>query len=306
MWLHPHLTQQQQQGGEEEVVVKEPPHLQQHKQRHQTGQSSQQQPPCDGQSSQHRHTRHSTSTSSTSNVTNSRCFGDDSDSLPAPAIFTTWFQDHQQQLQQYPWVQTPLRVNNVDAAVAVNALYGITSALLLRPQAYLEPASGQLPCDVATAFNSTLAAVVWAVESGWVTRRPDLVTLYYPTKWPLYAHLARWYQQLQQALEGPSAALSSTARGSTQLPSTAAAAAASLPELRHALHTLQQLLEGPVTDQLLATSSSTDPEGLVVWDGFVGQGDTSWGSPAPVYEDRVWSTSLVVNTLLDIWTVRGG
>jgi hypothetical protein len=192
-------------------------------------------------------------------------------------------------------------VNNVDAAVAVNALYGITSALLLRPQAYLDPA-GQLPCDVATAFNSTLAAVVWAVESEWVTRRPDLVTLYYPTKWPLYAHLARWYQQLQQALEAPSAALPLE----TAAAAAAAAAVAQLPELRHAVSTLQQLLEGPVTDQLLSSASSIDPEGFVVWDGFVGQGDTSWGSPAPVYEDRVWSTALVVNTLLDIWTVRGG
>ena len=338
--------------------------------------------------------------------------------LPTLSLISTWFQNPDYLLQERPWVQTPLLVNNIDAAVAANALYGITSALLLRPESYLNPSTGQLPPEVRGLVRNTTDMLLWVVESRVVVERADLVLLYYPTRWPFYGFLARWYKLLKrnepQGREGmPGTAIktstmssgdaaaggnagggasgggreqgsneiqehavtsgggstgwkqqqeqklqldgldrqakplsgSGNERGSSSSSSTRASSTPSrrtavhssgrrtmktscpgpfhstssstadpsmpatvpLPsEFYYALSGLHKVLRGAATEQLLKGAQQLQPGGRYwVWDGFVGNGDTSWGKPAPVYEDRVWATAVALNALIDIWSEEG-
>jgi hypothetical protein len=76
--------------------------------------------------------------------------------------------------------------------------------------------------------------------------------------------------------------------------------------LRYARQALERGLRGAATQQLLEGAQQLLPLGRYwVWDGFVGGGDTSWGRPAPVYEDRTWATAVALNALVDIWGEEG-
>jgi hypothetical protein len=57
------------------------------------------------------------------------------------------------------------------------------------------------------------------------------------------------------------------------------------------------------TNQLLERMKLDEENEFAYWDDFLGNADTSLrGAEAPKYEDRLFSTSVSLNALLDIWT----
>jgi len=65
---------------------------------------------------------------------------------------------------------------------------------------------------------------------------------------------------------------------------------------------LQDALEGIGTQQLLQLASKDAVNGWVYWDDFLGDGDYIDGEPVIEAEDRLFSTAISLNALLDIWT----
>jgi hypothetical protein len=157
----------------------------------------------------------------------------------------------------------PKWMNNVDASVCTNVLHALTLAL---------PAHGTpqwLTSEVEQLYADTARLVAWAIESGAVTDRPDLALVYYPDVETFYWFAARTLSQMRIAVEtGVQRPMLKTAREGFE---------------RAMSKATQQLVE----------SASNDEDGLVYWDGVLGNGN-----------DRVYITAAAVNALCEVWTIR--
>jgi hypothetical protein len=232
------------------------------------------------------------------------------------ALITTWFQNMELCQKQAPAVRMPFDVNNVDASVIANALFGIFFAsdfpplfptILLSPylpSSLFLPSSSPTPLlplshrphlvhthlgmtstlleggnlswfdsEVQSLYQDSANLLSWILRNNTLANRPDLVLVYYPPIYDFYWFTAR----LSFLLNNPPHALP-------------------FPVLVKTRDMLQKLLESYGTDQLLAKIKTCDATGAC-WDDFLGNAD----SP-PSYSDRLFSTSIALNALIDTWT----
>ena len=66
------------------------------------------------------------------------------------------------------------------------------------------------------------------------------------------------------------------------------------------LTSLQMAMETHGTDQILSLVKTDSLTGTAFWDDFLGNGDDE-----PKYEDRVFSTAMAFNSLINTWTRKG-
>eukprot|EP01129_Flabellula_baltica_P016964 TRINITY_DN925_c0_g2_i1.p1 TRINITY_DN925_c0_g2~~TRINITY_DN925_c0_g2_i1.p1 ORF type:complete len:626 (+),score=134.24 TRINITY_DN925_c0_g2_i1:27-1904(+) len=193
-------------------------------------------------------------------------------------LITTWIMNIETDIKYYPkGVKMPFNANNIDASVCANSLYGLTLSALHLPE---KQKSDLFTPEMIDLYMDTLDLAVWTLETDVMNDRPDLALLYYPPVYNFYWFISRVLFQLRS------------------LPSTADGF----------LHTAYNKLRIPaqehVTQQLLK-KSQTDASGRLFWDDFLGDGDEENGKPKIRGEDRIYSTSVAVNALLDVWTVEG-
>eukprot|EP00742_Colponemidia_sp_Colp-10_P006691 GILJ01007172.1.p1 GENE.GILJ01007172.1~~GILJ01007172.1.p1 ORF type:complete len:666 (+),score=82.46 GILJ01007172.1:34-2031(+) len=196
---------------------------------------------------------------------------------PSVALVTTWVLNAEENrlnvLNQLPYWM-PFNVNNVDASVVANNLFGIVSALLLEhtgaPVEWFDDDMNQIVADSAKLL-------AWILNTNALANRPDLVLLYYPSAFDFYFFVAR----LCHLLRFPPVYVD----GDTAFQRVAR----SLIDILHdplKVHGTQQLLSRAIVDDSFA-----------YWDDIIGGGDNRFA-----HDDRFFSTAMAVNALLDIWT----
>lgn len=188
---------------------------------------------------------------------------------PTLSLVTTWFQNiAEARAPGTRGYKAPFNVDNVDASVVANALFGLTGMLLTQPrdqsESWFSPAAQHM-------YGDSARLLAFVLNNNLVSFRPDLMLLYYPPVYDFYFFVAR----LAHALES-----------TDSLP---------YPVLAEALAALQPALAGPATDQLMAMAQTT--AGWLFWDDFLGNADST-----PSYDDRLFSTAMALNALMDIWT----
>jgi hypothetical protein len=183
------------------------------------------------------------------------------------------------QSQRY-YRKMPFSVNNIDASVTANALYGIAS-YVFESKAAMDAFDAEM--QDLFLFNAKLLA--WIITDRVVIKHNSLALLYYPPKYAFYWFAARLYSLLTEHLLSP---------GSTPAPVC----------FIEARHVLMMALKQQGTADLLQLGS-TDDGLFTYWDDFLGNGDKNKdGSVHRRYEDRVFSTAMTVNALIDIWSVK--
>eukprot|EP01133_Synstelium_polycarpum_P015514 gene15514-18425_t len=185
----------------------------------------------------------------------------------------TWFLDISSQNKTFPYLQMPFNVNNVDFSVAMNALFGISSAIF-------ESDTDIITQDLSDMLTSIALLIEWSVDSGMVYNRTDIALLYYPSLYDFSWFIGRTTFFLEEfSLVKP-------------LPAP----------LDFVLDTLRAIGEGNVTTQLLNRMLKDNKNG-VYWDDFLGNDDTLFGEPIKYGEDRFFSSSLALNALFDCWSM---
>jgi hypothetical protein len=174
-------------------------------------------------------------------------------------------------------VSMPFQCNNVDASVGANMVFGLTSGLLYDTsfQEYFDDE------HIQRMYLDTTDMLAWILETNVMNERPDLTLLYYPPVYDYYWFVSRTLHLLNSAPEN-------------SLP---------VPELLIPIRDkLNVAMRRYGTEQLLTMMKR---EGYYVyWDDFLGNGDlNSDGVPSPKFEDRVFSTTVALNALIDAWTI---
>ena len=89
----------------------------------------------------------------------------------------------------------PFNVNNVDATVAANALYGMVSRIQTSPEIYLP----KLTPEIESLMWNTGLLLEYVLRTNQLEKRPDLVLLYYPPIYDFYWFTARLVKQLSSS-----------------------------------------------------------------------------------------------------------
>lgn len=170
----------------------------------------------------------------------------------------------------------PYFVNNVDATVVANTLYGLASLFLSHPHIQYEKYTELLELML---YNAKLLEYVLRKELLF-TPHGFLVPFFYPPLTNFYWFVGRVMHLLNSHdLENI---------GNIRLRTC-------LEEIREILTTS---MRSHGTQQILRLASK---EGrYTLWDEFLGNGDY----PFPEYEDRVFSTATACNALMDIWAIK--
>uniref|UniRef100_A0A6B2L060 Uncharacterized protein n=1 Tax=Arcella intermedia TaxID=1963864 RepID=A0A6B2L060_9EUKA len=191
-------------------------------------------------------------------------------------LITTWTSNLQENNQtMHKGIRMPFNANNVDASVVANGVLGIiTSALKMNSQEFKSFWTPELE---GLLLNST-NLLSWTMETGICLNRTDIVLLYYPPIYNFY-----WF----------------TARSLFALRNNTS----SLPVLKTVKDILENTLENTATSQLLSLSEDDDSNPWTYWDDFLGNNDTINGKVEKAGEDRLYSTAIALNALMDIWTI---
>lgn len=194
-------------------------------------------------------------------------------------IIPTWVQNITRDREMvHQGSSMPFNVNNVDATVASNAIFGLTHLFLSNEYGSSEHFATR---QLLSLYKTTVDYVVWVISSGKAFQRPDIGLVYYPSAYELYWFVSR-----------TSAALKS----STSLP---------IPLLQEVEKNLTAVLKEVATPQLLNCSKMDQNSNWVYWDDFLGDGDEDWlGKPVENADDRLFSTALVINTMINVWTEK--
>ena len=192
------------------------------------------------------------------------------------ALITTWMQSIDEIQEQIKYKKMPFNVNNVDASVTANSLYGILSYFVQSSSRQMTVAESNFVLD-----NARLLAHV--IENRLVEKYPSVVLLYYPSKYAFYWFTSRIVHLMSSNIDKAGHGLTKTTMASV------------LDYLQPAmqLHATQILQDDKQCDSVFCH-----------WDDFLGNGDKFRNETKRLHEDRVFSTAMVLNTLIDSWTVR--
>ena len=191
------------------------------------------------------------------------------------ALVTTWVQDITAvRVFSHKGVAMPFNVNNVDVTVCANTVYGMTSAVL-------HGMSRDLLDDpqVEQIYRNTTAMIAFAVNTN-MSNRVDLALTYYPSRLEFYWFVSRTFAEL------------ATARMEKSLPS---------PVLEYAYKQLNSSRHA-MTEAVFAKARPYK-EDQFYFDDFLGDADLDIHNRSYNRgEDRLFTTAMAINTLLDSWT----
>ncbi|XP_012938109.1 uncharacterized protein LOC101859330 [Aplysia californica] len=193
------------------------------------------------------------------------------------ALVSTWVQDLSEvRTLFYKGVAMPFQVNNVDATVAANTVYGITSSVLsglVSKQVLDDPGVEQI-------YLNTTSLITYALKNNMINR-PDLVLTYYPSQREFDWFVSRTFSEIV------------TARKKGPLPHSA-------------LETVYQMLRGALQEEMthdILAKAQTGGAEEFYFDDFLGDGDLTHDNRTLVRgEDRIFTTAMAANALLYTWT----
>ena len=157
-------------------------------------------------------------------------------------------------------------------SVATNTLFGINQFILSRTSA---ESSEIFDAELQQMYSDIVDFIVYGVQSEIILRRPDIALLYYPSLYDFYWFVSRNVYLLEEY--------------SGKLP---------YPVMQDALVKLKKLVRNEVTQQLFSMAQYDAQEDYIYWDDFLGDYANKTRG-----EDRLFSTAVALNALLDAWTV---
>ena len=183
-------------------------------------------------------------------------------------FINTWITNLEGDKENYPDVAMPVHVNNVDLSVNANSLFGLSHVVITHPDLVTD--------ELLNLYRSVSELVVWAIENEVVLTRPDVVILYYPSVYDFYWFVARVCSLLEKY--------------SNEI---------QFNELHETRKNFGKVLREVGSNQIinLARADQTSENSRIFWEDFLGSNDTT-----PTGEDRLFSTSLAINMLIDTWT----
>jgi len=197
------------------------------------------------------------------------------------AFITTWIMNlDENRKMYYEGIAMPFNVNNVDLSVTANAIYGLLRHLIM-----VNPDSAWFDAGLQSVIYHSAKLIEWSVTSGRITERHDLALLYYPPIYDFYWFVSRTLFLLDNNLQQADPAIQ--------------------PFLKQIQDIFANTMRNAGTAQLLNMSNLEKSflQDYYHWDDFLGMNDINiLGKPAPHYDDRLFSTSVAVNALLDTWT----
>jgi len=210
------------------------------------------------------------------------------------SLITTWIMNIDEDRTGYEkQIAMPFNVNNVDLSVCANTIYGISRLYLSRcnNSGYNNNniKSEDRSKDSCSWFENdkllqqtlldSSRLLSWALDSGRITERPDLALLYYPAIYDFYWFVSR----------------------TVSLVNNYNSSSALHPVLDTVGRLLTLAMRKSGTKQLLSLGGKEGD--LAFWDDFLGEGDLDWfGQPDPHHDDRLFSTAVAMNALIDTWT----
>ncbi|KAL4426332.1 hypothetical protein ABPG74_011484 [Tetrahymena malaccensis] len=187
-------------------------------------------------------------------------------------LFSTWLINQNDEKSNV--VKQPFHTNNVDLTVNANSLFGLNSLLTTLSKEEAENLFSN-DLDLKGLHRNVTNLLAYGIQSGIVLSRPDLALTYYPSEYDFYWFVARNVHLLR------------TAKQNNKL---------FFDELEYCLSTLEDSLLNIGIQQLI-DQSQTDDQGNVFWEGFLGN-----YANKSYHEDRLFSTAVTLNTLLDAYT----
>jgi hypothetical protein len=186
-------------------------------------------------------------------------------------LLTTWASTAQGNLKGIEhYYKMPFNINNIDVSVSANFVYAAMKSVL----------TGSFPVEVKefpALVKNTTKFLVWALNSGAIVDKPDLLLLYYPSPFLAFFFISRTVNLLQQSPQKKEAEL--------------------VQQIKAVLYPTART---KITEYLLY---SVQCEGeYAFWDGAsLGIDNTS---SLQRHNDRKFITALSINTLLNLWTTR--
>jgi len=180
-------------------------------------------------------------------------------------LINTWITNLEGDKTNYPDVAMPVHVNNVDLSVNTNSLFGLSHIMIINPELVTD--------ELLNLYRSVTELVVWAVENEVVLRRPDVAILYYPSVYDFYWFVARVLSFLEKFSDK-----------------------VDFNEMQETKTKFGKVLREIGTYQMLNLSKPDQDVNRVYWEDFLGLNDST-----PTGEDRLFSTTLAINMLIDTW-----
>lgn len=183
------------------------------------------------------------------------------------SLISTWITNLDEDRERFPEVGMPLHVNNIDLSVNTNSLFGLTHVFLTNPE-LVTP-------ELLRLYSDVTDLVVWAIESEIVLKRPDVTILYYPSIYDFYWFAARVLSFLEKFSEEE----------------------LKFPELLRTKEKFAKVLREKGVHHIVNLAKEEAETQRVFWEDFLGCNDSY-----PTGEDRLFSTGLAINMLIDSWT----
>jgi hypothetical protein len=192
-------------------------------------------------------------------------------------LITTWFQRISDIPAEEEFQKMPFSVNNVDGSVVVNGLYGIISTIFENPDMYILHKTTTKLCKLIV---DSLDLVQHILTNDLIAVHAPSILLYYPSRFAFYYFVSRLCKLLEDGV-----------KYSTKIPYQLSNI------ISRYRKSLRLVMQTSGTDQLMALKKNDISSGTVFWDDFLGNGDK-----IPNYDDRVFSTSMAFNALINTWT----
>ncbi len=204
------------------------------------------------------------------------------------SLLTTWLTKREETINMAPYVHMPFNVNNVDVSVCANFVNALAQYAVSFP-GEMEQILGRLP-ELRKLILDSSDYIKWVITNNKITERPDLGALYYPSVLNSYWFVARTISLLsnQRNLNRLNENSSEVFKKVMQTFDSAM--------IQSGISTILDMSEKKTIDY---DSRST----ALFWDDFLGEHDTTI-CPVNKNEDRVYTSAIALNTLIDICTER--
>lgn len=182
------------------------------------------------------------------------------------SLISTWITNLSEDSIRYPEVGMPLHVNNVDLSVNTNSLFGLSHILLIHPELATP--------ELLKLYSDVTELIVWAIDTELVLKRPDIAILYYPSVFDFYWFVARILSFLEKSDDS-----------------------LKFPEMRNTKEKLAQILRTKGVSHITNLVKYDEKNQRVYWEDFLGTNDAY-----PTGEDRLFSTALALNIMIDSYS----
>ena len=192
---------------------------------------------------------------------------------PELILPTTWLSDIEKQKNSSPYISMPFNVNNVDHNVAINFLFGLTNFVLFHKNSTERDIL--FDEEMQQMYSNTVDLIIYAIRNNTINKRPDLTLVYYPSVYDFYWLVSRVYSLINTNINSTNSNF-----------------------LNEIQEKMKLILTKEATSQLCSKVVKHDEENSYFEEFLGNAGNYSRG------EDRLFSTGLAFNSLLNIWTSK--